>query len=179
MALAGALRQSIEQAGYHPELVSVAVADALAHESAVAHVVHQETTFDAEEVRRHITVLILTATRLVMAHADEQETSAGPGVTVTTEAVPVSKIGSVVVSKTYAPDGTIIDGVLTIGWGGVSRIDLAPAQCADEECAADHGYQGTFSADDVQLRVAAAAEGAPALAGLLAFGSALSAATSR
>lgn len=177
--LAGVLRQSIETAGYHPELVSRALADALGTEAPSAHVVHQETTFDAEEVRRHITVLVLTGTRLIMAHADEQETSDGPGVTVTTEALPISKVTSVVMSKTYAPDASVIDAVLTIGWGGVSRIDLAPAQCTDENCTADHGYQGTFSADDVQLRVASAAEGAQALGDLLNFGIALSAATSR
>lgn len=179
ISLAGALRHSIDQAGYHPELVAAAVADALAHEEVRAHVVHQETTIDEEEVRRHITVLALTSTRLVMAHADEQETSAGPGVTVTTEAVPLAKIGSVVMSKTYAPAGHVIDAVLTIGWGAVSRVDLAPAQCSDENCTADHGYQGTVSSDDVQLRVASAAEGAQALAELVNFGVALSSATSR
>lgn len=179
VALAGALRQSIEQAGYHPGLVASALSDAVAQEQVIAHVVHQETTFDDQAVRRHITVLVLTPTRLVMAHADEQETTDGPGVTVTTEAVPLSRIGSVVMSKTYAPQGQVIDAVLTIGWGAVSRVDLAPAQCADENCTADHGYQGTVSTDDVQLRVASAAEGAPALAELLNFGVALSSATSR
>jgi hypothetical protein len=173
------LRHSINQAGYHPEMVWNAVADALATEDPVAHVVHQETTFDAQEVRRHVTVLALTPTRLIMAHADEQETLGGPGVAATTEAVPLSRIGSVVMSKTYERTGAIIDAVLTIGWGAVSRIDLAPAHCADENCDADHGYSGTISSDDVQLRVAAAAEGSEAVAHLVAFGVALSAATSR
>lgn len=179
VVIAGALRQSIDQAGYHPDLVAAALASAVAEETVKAHVVHQETTFDDQEVRRHITVLVLTSSRLVMAHADETETTDGPGVTVTTEAVPLSRIGSVVMSKTYAPAGQVIDAVLTIGWGAVSRLDLAPAQCADENCTADHGYQGTVSTDDVQLRVASAAEGASALAELLNFGVALSAATSR
>lgn len=172
------LRHSINQAGYHPELVWSAVSDALASEDPLAHVVHQETTFDAQEVRRHVTVLALTPTRLLMAHADEQETITGPGVTATTEAVPLHRIGSVVMSKTYDRDGSIIDAVLTIGWGAVARIDLAPAHCADENCDADHGYQGTITADDVQVRVAAAAEGSEAVAHLVGFGAALSEATS-
>lgn len=173
------LRHSINQAGYHPELVWGAVADALAAEDPLAHVVHQETTFDAQEVRRHVTVLVLTPTRLIMAHADEQETPSGPGVTATTEAVPLSRIGSVVMSKTHDRDGVLIDAVLTVGWGAVARIDLAPAHCADETCDADHGYQGTFTADDVQVRVAAAAEGSEAVSHLVGFAVALSAATSR
>ena len=36
-----------------------------------AYVVHQETTFDANEVRRHVTVLVLTGNRLLVCHTDE------------------------------------------------------------------------------------------------------------
>ena len=46
---------------------------------------------------------------------------------------------------------------MTIGWGGVSRIDLEPAGCSDPECDADHGYTGVFASDDFSLRVSAAA----------------------
>ena len=45
------------------------------------------------------------------------------------------------------------EAVLTIGWGGVSRIDLEPAGCADPECDADHGYTGVLASDDFSLRV--------------------------
>ena len=67
--------------------------------------------------------------------------------------------------------------MLTIGWGGVSRVDLEPAGCADPECDADHGYTGVLAADDFSLRVSAAAEGTDAVAGLLAFAEALSSRT--
>ena len=56
---------------------------------------------------------------------------------------------------------------MTIGWGGVSRIDLEPAGCTDPECDADHGYTGVLASDDFSLRVSAAADGADAVAGLL------------
>jgi hypothetical protein len=69
--------------------------------------------------------------------------------------------------------------VLTIGWGGVSRIDLEPAACSDPNCDADHGYTGTLSADDMSLRVSAAADGPEIVSQLLDFASALSAATGR
>ena len=64
--------------------------------------------------------------------------------------------------------------MLTIGWGGVSRVDLEPAGCSDPQCDADHGYTGTFAGEDYNLRVSAAAEGQDSVARLLAFADALS-----
>ena len=66
---------------------------------------------------------------------------------------------------------------MTIGWGGVSRIDLEPAGCSDPECDADHGYTGVLASDDFSLRVSAAADGNDAVAGLLSFAESLSART--
>jgi hypothetical protein len=69
------------------------------------------------------------------------------------------------------------EAVLTIGWGGVDRVDLAPAQCNDPNCEADPGYTGVLSSDDFSLRVSAAADGADSVAGLLDFAASLSART--
>jgi hypothetical protein len=69
------------------------------------------------------------------------------------------------------------EAVMTIGWGGVSRLDLEPAGCADPECDADHGYTGVLASDDFSLRVSTAADGTDAVGGLLAFAAALSART--
>ena len=71
------------------------------------------------------------------------------------------------------------EAVMTIGWGGVSRVDLEPAGCSDPQCDADHGYTGVLASDDFSLRVSAAADGADAVAGLLAFAESLSARTQR
>jgi len=38
--------------------------------AAVSYLVNQETTLDSEEVRRHVTVLALTPTRLIVGHTD-------------------------------------------------------------------------------------------------------------
>ncbi|WP_343050090.1 DUF5998 family protein [Nocardioides ungokensis] len=54
---------------------------------------------------------------------------------------------------------------MTIGWGGVSRVDLEPAGCSDPECEADHGYTGVLASDDFSIRVSAAADGADAVGG--------------
>jgi hypothetical protein len=182
------LRAAIERAGYFPELVADAVDAAVAGERVDAFVVHQETTFDSDEVRRHITVLVLTPSRLVLGHADDhpgdpQESS--PFVTASTEAVPVAAVRSVVVNRVvsepmhYRHGAVPQEVTVTIGWGAVSRLDLEPAGCADPDCEADHGYTGTASADDIALRVSAAADGSDAVERMLGFAAALSRATAQ
>src|SRR5260370_31646525 len=66
------LRAAIERSGYYPGLVSDAVASALGSEPVTAYVVHHDAIFDpGMEVRRHMTVLALTPTRLVYSHTTE------------------------------------------------------------------------------------------------------------
>ena len=65
------LLAAIERSGYYPALVAEAVEDAVGSEAVLGHLVHQETTFDADEVRRHVTVLAVTPTRLIAGHTDE------------------------------------------------------------------------------------------------------------
>src|SRR5919112_652987 len=122
--VSGELRKAIHRTGYYPEVVADGVFAAAGGEDVMSYFVHHETTFDHEEVRRHLTVLLLTPTRLI----------ANP----TSGATPAA------------------EAVLTIGWGGVSRVDLEPAGCSDPQCEADHGYTGTFAGEDYNLRVSAA-----------------------
>jgi hypothetical protein len=56
----------------------------------------------------------------------------------------------------------------------VSRLDLVPAQCADPDCTADHGFEGTVASDDISLRISAAADGEAAVDAALAFARVLS-----
>lgn len=178
------LRQAIHRTGYYPEVVADGVFSASGGEEVVSFFVHHETTFDHEEVRRHLTALILTPTRLVIAHTDEHpgdDLLPEPYTSTTTEAVTLTSIRTVVVTRMVAnPTAGVAppaEAVLTIGWGGVGRLDLEPAVCSDPNCDADHGYTGTLAGDDYTLRVSAAAEGADSVAGLLSFADALSART--
>jgi Family of unknown function (DUF5998) len=179
------LRSAIEASGYYPDVVADAVFAAVAGEVVEAHLVHHEPTIDErDEVRRHVTVLVLTPSRLILAHTDEHagdDLLPEPYTSTTTEAVTLTSIRTVVVTRMVAnPTKGVAppaEAVLTIGWGGVGRLDLEPAACSDPECDADHGYTGTLAGDDYTLRVSAAAEGADAVAGLLAFAEALSART--
>ena len=96
----------------------------------------------------------------------------------TTEAVTLTSIRTVVVTRMVAnPTKGVAppaEAVLTIGWGGVGRVDLEPAGCSDPSCEADHGYTGTMTTDDLSLRVSEAADGRDVVAELLAFARALS-----
>ena len=182
------LTRAIERAGYYPALVGDVVQAALAGEDVVSHLVHQETTFDHDVVRRHITVLALTSSRLVIAHADDH-TDESPEhedtATATTESVPLSAVRGVMVThvvsnpQEYRPGSLGREITLTLGWGAVSRVDLVPASCADPDCDADHGYEGSVASDDISLRISADAEGETALHQALGFARQLSAGIGR
>lgn len=185
------LRSAIDASGYYPDVVADAVFAAVAGESVEAHLVHHEPTIDErDEVRRHVTVLVLTPTRMVVAHTDEHapdDVLPAPYTSTTTEAIALSAIRSVVVNRMVANPAAYesqrgrgagaTEVVVSIGWGAVNRVDLEPAGCADPACEADHGYTGVIGSDDFSLRVSAAAEGPEAVTGLLAFTDALSACT--
>jgi hypothetical protein len=187
-ATADGLRSAIERSGYYPGLVADAVSSALGTESVVSFVVQGEALFDpAMEVRRHMSVLVLTPTRLIYSHTDENpadEPTARPQAETSTEAVRFSRISSVAVTRVVPDPASYVPGVtmptevvLTIGWNVLSHIDLEPAHCGDENCEADHGYSGTITADDLALRVSEAADGEEAVRQVLEFASALAAAT--
>ncbi|HWJ81145.1 MAG TPA: DUF5998 family protein [Nocardioides sp.] len=178
------LREAIDRTGYYPEVVADAVAGAVGGEEVVSFYVHHEPTFERDEVRRHQSVIVLTPTRLILAHTDEHagdDLLPEPYTSTSTEAVSLSSVTSVVVTRmTTSPSQgprPPAEAVLTIGWGGVSRVDLEPAGCNDPQCEADHGYTGTLASDDFSLRVSAAADGQQAVAGLLSFAASLSART--
>jgi hypothetical protein len=155
-------------------------------EAVVSYLVHQETTFDSDEVRRHITVLVLTTTRFIVSHTDEQpadSTAPASYASTSTESVKLSRISSVVLSRVvadpeaYRPGTLPHEVVLTIGWGAVSRIDMEPASCGDPNCEADHGYTGSMTADDLSLRISEAGDGPETVRQTLLFAQALSEAT--
>ncbi len=185
-ALMHRLRRDIDKTGYYPDLVADAMATALGGEPVKAYLVQHEATFDNEELRRHMTVLVLTPSRLFVSHTDEHPpdgTYTEPYATTSTEAVRLQQVQSVVVTRVvtnpaeHRLGGAAREVMLTIGWGAVSRIDLEPATCGDPNCDADHGYTGAASNDDLSLRVSEAADGARVVAQALQFAEALSEAT--
>ena len=178
------LRDAIDRTGYYPDVVADGVDAALAGEPVVSFFVHHEPTFEHEEVRRHQSVIVLTPSRLILAHTDEHagdDLLPEPYTSTSTEAVALSTVRSVVVTRMTANPTSgprpPAEAVLTVGWGGVSRVDLEPASCSDPECDADHGYTGVLSGDDFSLRVSAAADGDDAVSRLLSFAESLSART--
>ncbi|ASU59706.1 phosphodiesterase [Nocardiopsis dassonvillei] len=186
-------RTEIERSGYYPALVIDAVATALGSEGAEAFIVHHEATFDpAMEMRRHITVMLLTATRLVVCHTDEHPPT-DPGGTshasTTTDSIQLGNIQSVALTRVVPnpaqytpgsmPSELVLSVNLSVNWGAIAHIDLEPAACADEECELDHGYTGAITAEPLTLRVSEAADGAGAVSAMMHFADALSEATTR
>lgn len=185
LRLPPALNTEIHDCGYFPELVADAVSLSLGAEEPIAYLVHHEATFNRDEIQRHLSVLVLTATRLIVAHTDENETPGEPAQALTTtESVPLRKINSVALSQVVShPErygsrrATVAETWLTITWGTMRRVDLEPATCADPNCEAEHGLTGMIAGDDLTVRISAAGDGEPKVQQLITFGTALQLAT--
>jgi hypothetical protein len=182
---------AIERSGYYPGIVADAVLSAIGSEPVVSYFVYHDAHFDpGMEVRRHMTVLALTANRLVYSHtdeypADENVPDSRPQAETSTEAISCSRVSSVALTRVIPDPSSYQRGitapsevVLTIGWNSLRHLELEPAHCGDESCEADHGYTGAMTSDDVTIRISEAANGAEAVAHVLEFAIALSAATS-
>jgi hypothetical protein len=182
------LRAAIERSGYYPGLVNDAVATALGAEPVTAFFVTHDAIFDpGMEVRRHMTVLAMTPSRLVYSHTDEypiDDPQGRPRAETSTEAVRFNRVSSVSLTRIVPDPATYVAGqtmptevILTIGWNVLSHIEIEPAHCGDETCEADHGYLGTVTSDDLTLRISEAADGEEAVGQVLAFAAALNNAT--
>lgn len=180
------LQDAIVASGYFPEFVSATVAAALGDETAVASVVHHEATFDRDAVGRHVTVLVLTPTRLIVGHTDDGDQPGVSQALTTVETVPLRHIRSVALTQVVAHPERYgrgrhpqhaVETWLVVGWGAVRRVEIEPASCGDPTCDADHGLTAQDMADDLTVRVSAAADGEAAVARLIAFATALQCAT--
>jgi len=190
-ASADEMLSAIERSGYYPGIVADAVCAAIGGERVVSYFVQHAAHFDpGMEVRRHMTVLALTSTRLVYSHTDEYPADdnvpeSRPAAETSVEAIRCSRISTVALTRVIPDPANYRRGVtlpsevvLTIGWNSVRHLELEPAHCGDESCEADHGYTGAMTADDVTMRISEAADGPDAVLQALAFTQALSAATS-
>ena len=173
-----ALRSDLESCGYFPALVEDAVLVAVGAEEVMEFVVHHEPTFNRDEVHRHLTILALTPTRLIVGHTDEQPAVGPHGQTsaaTSTESINLAAINTVALTRVitaperFQPGDPAAEAWLSVSWGAMRRIDLEPAGCADPACEADHGLTGTMVPDDLIVRMSAAADGAQRVAHLVHF----------
>src|ERR1700712_4584927 len=145
------LRDAIDRTGYYPEVVVDSVAAAVSGERVVSFYVHHEPTFDRDEVRRHLSVVVLTPSRLILVHTDEHagdDLLPEPYTSTSSEAIRLPA-GKSVVAARMVPNPAKgpqppAEAVMTLGWGGASRVALEPAGCDDPNCEADHGYTGVL-----------------------------------
>ena len=177
------LRTEIEAAGYFPNLVEDSIVQAVAEEELLGFVVHHEPTFNHDEIHRHVTILALTPTRLIVGHTDDhpaEPPSTGTYAAASTESVALNKVNTVVLTRVVGQPELFRSGSddvsetwLSVGWGAVRRIDLEQASCSDPQCDADHGFTGALVGDDLTVRVSAAIDGPDRVARLVHFASTL------
>lgn len=183
-AVVDEMRVAIERTGYYPVLVGDCMTAAIAGEEVTCFALHHEATFDRDELRRHVTVLALTPSRLLMGHVDEHSAAPDtPGPTTAsaaTEAIRLERIRSVVITRVvadpanYRPGQAPTEVMLNVSWGAVRRLDIEPASCPDPQCDADHGFTGSSVDDDLSIRCSEAADGPVAVQRLLQFAAELS-----
>lgn len=175
-ALPPPLLAELDAAGYFPQTAASSIARALRSATPIAHLVRAETTFDGPEVRRHLTVLVLTRTHLLITHLDDDQADAlNPSqVVASCERVRLDRLHTTGLSQVFDTEGAAVPGVeaevtLALTWGGSRRLDLERAWCEDPDCQADHGYTGALSPGDLALRVSALADGTGAVQAALRF----------
>lgn len=179
--LPASLIREIDDCGFFPQLVCDSVGQGVGDEAVEAFLVHHEATFAHDGIARHLSVLVLTATRLIVSHTDDHtDDPQGGGAVSSLEAVPTRLLGAVALSKVVArPEcfGTdaaeVVETWLTMSWNTVRKVDLEPASCGDPNCEADHGFTGSNVAEDMVIRMSAAADGPDQVNRLIAFGTAL------
>lgn len=185
-AVSTSLNKAVAIAGYYPALASHVLKTAIGSEPVRAHFVHAETTLLDREVRRHMTVLVLTDARFIRVHIDDGR---GEGddvanmplnaASATVESALLKAVSSVALThvvhdpETFSEGDTVSELVLAVGWGVHSRIELEPATCGDDNCDADHGYTGGITGDDTMVRVSALADGEASVRALEGFAGAL------
>ncbi|GAB3619286.1 DUF5998 family protein [Glutamicibacter sp. PS] len=166
------LQQDLVRAGFYPQMVQDVLAEAMLTRPVLDHYVHLETHFDRTEVHRHITVLVLSDEVLFIVHVDDQQLDDdGRDVVaqVSTEMISLKRIASVATNyvfhqpQDYRRGEEVHELTFGLSWNGTSRVDLAPAGCADPQCDADHGLTGTTQPEDLVLRVSAQADGQQAV----------------
>lgn len=180
MRLSG-LEKDVAACGYFPDLITDGMVMAIGDEDLVRHLVHHEATFAEASLHRHLTVLALTPTRLIVGHTDEHTIELAPmQAASTTEAVSLDRFTSVALTRIVSrPEkyGTrasrVEEAWLSVGWGTMRRADLEPAACDDPTCEADHGYTGSVVVEDLTVRMSAAADGIDTVMKLVEFGTLL------
>ncbi len=180
-SLPNSLVEQINDCGFFPQLVTDSVALAVGDEPVQSHLVHHEATFANDGISRHLSVLALTPTRLVVSHTDDNtDDPQGPVAISSTESVPLRLLGAVALSRVVAhPEqfgasgAEVVETWLTLSWQSMRKVDLEPATCGDPNCEADHGFTGSDFAEDMVIRMSPAADGPENVARLVTFGTTL------
>lgn len=167
-----ALEEDIERAGYYPTVVMDVLNDSLLAEEVESFLVHPETHLDMERIVRHITVLVLTGTRLIAIHVGDQAIPGQERETVaqaSSEAIRIPRVASVTTRYLYPNADVHQSGasphelIIALSWGSSTRTEIGAAACGDPECTAEHGYMAESTQEDLVIRISSEADGSQAV----------------
>ena len=99
------IKSLLEHPGFRREVNAEALRPYLGGREVLDHLVQHEATFAGRELHRHITVLVRTATQLLLVHIDEGEGTREEALA-TTEIVALRAIDSVVLTRSLTDPGT-------------------------------------------------------------------------
>ena len=138
--------------------------------------IRPETTFDGPEVRRHLTVLVLTATHLLVTHLDDDPADAlNPSQVVsTTERVRLRGSSSTGLSQVFDTDGSRSPGreaeiTLGITWNGSHAWISSVPSARTPTARSTMDTRARIAPSDLALRVSALADGDDAVDAALRF----------
>lgn len=173
------LRADIDSCGYFPNLVEDGVLLTAGDEEIRNFVVHHEPTFDRDEIHRHLTVMLLTPTRVIVGHTDDHPAVEGDHrsyAASSAESIAIGRLNAVVLTRVVPDPENFASGEspieetwLSLGWGAMGRLELEPATCGDPSCEADHGFSGSMVTDDLTIRMSRAGDGAERVQRLVRF----------
>ena len=132
------LREAIVASGYFPEFVQATILQAVGGEEVADSLVHHEATFHGNELRRHVTVLVLTPTRFIVGHTDDGDAPQQTQALTTVETVPLRHLRSVALTQVATDpekfgrgrgSDLLAETWLVVNWGSVRRLEIEPARC--------------------------------------------------
>ncbi|MDR2347241.1 MAG: DUF5998 family protein [Bifidobacteriaceae bacterium] len=173
-------------ADYFPEIIVDAIDLALVGETPTACYANPEVSFLHDTIGRHLSVVVLTKSRLIVAHADDQgpDEVYPPALAISTESIALSEIKVVCLSHVFTSPDSYETGTgaaslrLSITWGANQRFQTEPNDCQDPDCLNDHsGIEGTIGAEDITLAANQDISGPEAVESLRAFAVELTKAT--
>ncbi|MDO5701477.1 MAG: DUF5998 family protein [Bowdeniella nasicola] len=160
----------LDRVAFHPALMREYLEEVRFGEEILGHFAFAQATFERGEMARYANLFVVTATRLLHVYAtDVPYPDSDLDLHVQVQAVPLAQLATIDVTYGHTEEGLEpTDLVISLGWGGNSRLMVDWAECADPECVSTHG-NGAVVSEDCVVRISVDGEGPRAMAAARRF----------